>query len=334
MPSVGLQPRPDFAPEYAGQFLTFVVPAPGGCNLKCPFCLVRQRQEINETCLGPEDYTRFIRQSAERQRIAALSIQGYEPLLPESMPYTQAILATGRFLKLPTALVTNGVNLGKMVNQLETLSPDKIAVSLDAASADLHDRLRGVPGTWSAAVKSIERARAVLAPHTSVVVSSVLLPSKPHYLDAMPARLREIGVDRWIVTPLLRVGASQAGGPAGDRARLFHDLTVLQQAADRAQIRLTIDDEFGHLDHDAAGAFQPRLRALHVRTLPRNVDLFRLAPGGHCSRGEDVLKQVSSATPQWRPDMHAGDFLDGLSQYSPAGRDEPMAAGHGMASTQ
>src|SRR5215468_2745907 len=281
MASAGLQPQPEIdinvlTQFITGQFLTFVVPALNGCNLKCPFCLVRQRREITDTNLQPDDLARFIREAAERAPIFAVAVQGYEPLLPESLPYTQAILATGRFLGLPTTFVTNGVELSDAVNLLRTLSPNKIAISLDAASAEIHDRIRGVAGAWAAAVRGIERAIAVLAPRTRLVVSSVLLPSRRHYLDAMPARLREIGIDRWIINPLLRVGVDQAGGPVSDRASLFRDLRILQEAAERAGVRLTVDDEFGHLSHDAASASHPSLRKLHVRALPPGVEIFRL----------------------------------------------------------
>jgi len=311
MAAGGLQPLPEQEPDAAGQFLTFVVPAPKGCNLQCPFCLVRQRREITETCLRPEDFARFVREAAERAPIFAVAVQGYEPLLPESLVYTQAILATGRFLGLPTTLVTNGVKLADAVNLLKTLSPTKIAISLDAASAEIHDRIRGVAGAWAAAVGGIERAIAALAPRTRLVVSSVLLPSRRHYLDAMPARLREIGIDRWIINPLLRVGADEAGGPVGNRASLYRDLVILQEAADRAGVRLTIDDEFDHLRHDAASVSQPSLRGLHVRTLPPNVEIFRLAPSGQCSSGDSILRQVTPETPRWQPSvMHVGDFLE------------------------
>jgi MoaA/NifB/PqqE/SkfB family radical SAM enzyme len=297
-----------------GQFLTFIVPASDGCNLKCPFCLIRQRREITETCLRPNDLARFVREAGERAPIFALAIQGYEPLLPESLPYTQAILATGRFLGLPTSMVTNGVKLGNAVDLLKTLSPDKIAISLDAAAAETHDRIRGVAGTWAAAVAGIKRATDALAPRTRLVVESVLLPSKRHYLEAMPALLREIGVDRWIINPLLRVGRDQAGGPVSDRARLFRDILILQEAADRAGVRLTVDDEFGNLRHDVASAVQPSLRRLHVRTLPLNVEIFRVAPSGQCSTGDGILKQVTPDTPRWQPGtVHAGDFLEMLS---------------------
>jgi uncharacterized Fe-S cluster-containing radical SAM superfamily protein len=85
MASAGLQPQP--MPDSAGQFLTFVVPAPDGCNLKCSFCLVQRRQEVADTRLRPGDFARFIRDVADRAPIFALAIQGYEPLLPESLPY-------------------------------------------------------------------------------------------------------------------------------------------------------------------------------------------------------------------------------------------------------
>src|SRR5262249_39575606 len=123
MASAGLQPQPDFEQDVGGQFLTFVLPA-NGCNLKCPFCLVRQRKEITAAVqLRDDDFARFNREAAEAAPVFAVAIQGYEPLLLESLPYTQAILATGRFLGLPTTLVTNGVRLGDAVSLLATLSP-------------------------------------------------------------------------------------------------------------------------------------------------------------------------------------------------------------------
>jgi len=313
MAASGLQPQRESEPDAAGQFLTFVVPALNGCNLKCTFCLIRQRREITDTCLRPDDFARFIREAAERAPIFAIAIQGYEPLLPESLPYTQAILATGRFLGLPSSLVTNGVKLVDAVNLLTTLSPNKIAISLDAASAEVHDRIRCVAGAWSATVAGIKRAIEVLTPRTRVVVSSILMPSKRHYLDAMPALLRDIGIDRWIINPLLRVGDNQAGGPVAHQDSLYRDLLVLQQAADRAGVRLTVDDEFGHLGHDAASVSQPTLRRLHVRTLPPDVQIFRLTPSGQCSTAADILRQVTPDTPRWQPGaMHASDFLEML----------------------
>jgi len=90
---------------------------------------------------------------------------------------------------------------------------------------------------------------------------------------------------------------------------------ILQEAADSAGIRLTVEDEFGNLHHATASAFQPSLRALHVRTLPPDVEIFRLAPSGQCSTGDGILQQVTSNMPRWQPGaIHAGDFLEVLSE--------------------
>jgi MoaA/NifB/PqqE/SkfB family radical SAM enzyme len=308
-----LQPEPVNEPDSVAQALTFVVPAPNGCNLKCPFCLVRQRREIAETCLRPDDLVRFIREANERAPIFAVAIQGYEPLLPASLPYTQAILATGRLLGLRTTLVTNGVLLADALDLMTALRPSRISISLDAASEDVHDRIRGVAGAWAATITGIRSAVARLTPQTGLAVSSVLLPSKRYYLENLPARLREIGIEHWIVNPLLRVGREDVGGPVDDPKNLLHDLLALQEAADSAGIQLTIDDEFGRLAHYAADICRPELRSIRVQTLPRNVEIFRLTPSAQCSIGEDILRQMTPDAPRWQPGLsHAADFLDML----------------------
>jgi MoaA/NifB/PqqE/SkfB family radical SAM enzyme len=325
--AVGL--LPDFDGEGTGQFLTFVVPAPGGCNLKCSFCLVRQRREAAGDCLQPEDLVRFIREAAERSPIFALAIQGYEPLLPPSLPYTRAVLEAGQSLGVPTTLVTNGVLLREAVDLLATLMPSKIAISLDSDSADIHDRVRGVAGAWTATVAGIKRAVDVLAPRTKVAVSSVLLPSKRHHLEGMPARLQEAGVEEWIVNPLLRFGREEVNGPVGERRSLFRSLLGLKEAADRAAICLKVDDEFDRLDYRSACARHPELGSLEVRTLPTAIDIFRLVPSGRCSVGEDIMRPVTPDLPQWRPGTsHAGDFLETLGGQSRGFRRRLTAAAH------
>jgi hypothetical protein len=119
------------------------VPAADGYNLGCSFCLIQQRGEVTSKYLRPEDFARFIQEAAERSPIFAVSIQGHEPLVPASLPYAQAVLATGRFLGLPTAMVTNGVLLADTLDLLAALAPSKIAISLDAARGGDHVQIRG-----------------------------------------------------------------------------------------------------------------------------------------------------------------------------------------------
>jgi len=297
MASVGLLPSDSSCPSMlpGSKFLTFVLPAPDGCNLVCSFCLIRQRREIGSHILQASDYVHFIRQEAAAFPIYGLAIQGYEPLLPATLPYTQVVLATGRALNIPTGLVTNGALLRGATSLLKSAPPDTLAVSLDAAEPQSHDTLRGVTGAWEATVDGIACAVTEAPPRMEITVNSVLIPSRRALLDGMPALLARLGIRRWIVTPLQKVGANHPGGPVGNRQRLYRDLLLLQDAADREGIRLEVDDELGCLNFELACKWCPALRRLHVRTIPRGVELVRLTPDGRCSTGRDILRRMPPA---------------------------------------
>jgi uncharacterized Fe-S cluster-containing radical SAM superfamily protein len=325
MTAIGLLPDSVGERQCSGHFLTFVVAAPGGCNLSCAFCLVRQRRESGKRSLRPIDLVQFIEEVAERSPIYALAIQGHEPLLPESLPYTEAILTTGQRLNIPTTLVTNGVLLGGAIGLLRTLAPTKIAISLDSASPETHDRVRGVTGAWAVTVRNIKRAVESLAPRTSIAVSSVLLPSRADHLQGMPEQLREIGVKQWSVNPLLRFGPANTNGPVGNRQNLLRDLLGLQEIADQAGIHFSVDDEFDRLGREPAIARQRDFDALRVRTLPPNIEIFRMSPSGQTWNGEDILKQADAGSPRWQPGAdHAGDFLATLSRQAKRRSNRPM----------
>lgn len=304
------------AENAGGRFLTFITPAPSGCNLKCSFCFIRQRGKKSEALLQPHHYVQFICEAAaasEPHTPIALSIQGHEPLLPEARPYTQAILATGALLDIPTGLVTNGTFLKQSADWLATFAPTKIAVSLDAATAAPHDQLRGVAGAFDATVAGIRSAVRVLGPHTKIAVASVLTPkygSEP--LEDMPYLLRALGVTEWLVNPLHRVGRDGVlGGPVGCRQLFYENLARLQDAADSAGITLIIDDELDYLGHDLATIAQPELRRFYVRTIPANVELLRLGPGGEVSAGRGILQAVTDETSRWYPHIEsAGAYLE------------------------
>ena len=231
-----------------GSILTFIVPSSNGCDLACPFCFVGQRGEDEAAMeLDAEDYALFIRRVIEQQDTAAICIQGYEPLLPESFPYTRAILSTGQWLNIPTSLVTNGTHLAQWVDELAVLAPGRISVSLDAADSAAHDKQRGKVGAFASAVEGLRKAVTDLPVETELVVTSVLIPKRRAQLDAMPELLRDIGVKRWVVTALQKVGKDRPGGPVGEREKILADLRILRDQADAAGIDFRVDDEFDGL---------------------------------------------------------------------------------------
>ena len=301
-----------------GAIVTLITPAPNGCNLRCPFCFIRQRGEDRaESVLKPKDYVHFIEQAAAGESVAAFCIQGYEPLLPEAMAYTRAILAAGRRLGVPTSLVTNGVELADAVDEIVALGIAKIAVSIDAADPESHDRQRGMVGAWTAAIDGIGQAVKKLPASTEITVTSVLVPKRRHYLEGMPALLRDLGIKRWVVNALRKIEPGRPGRPWGERSKILGDLVFLQRIANRHGVEFCADDEFDTLRYGDPEQDVAEIEALRVRRLERPSGVFRLLPNGQCSKGREILERVNSGIPQWDPQtMDAGTFIQILQQRS------------------
>jgi len=290
----------------SSNFLTFIIPAADGCNLSCSYCIIAQRQEITRKTLNPKDYVAFIEGAAAHTHISAIAIQGYEPLLPSSLPYSAAILSAGQDLGIPCTLVTNGVHLMSALEPLTKFNPNRIGVSLDATAPERHDKLRGTAGAWAQTTKGIAAAASRFANSgTQLTVISTAMPGHAAYLLEMPALLRNLGVRDWIVNPLMSIGAGKPGEFNGHANRILKDLALFQEAADREGVDLTIDDEFDLLRPCLTEAQLTQYSALNVRKLPPGATISRLLPSGHCSAGKELLSTLSDYAPRWRPENEA-----------------------------
>lgn len=289
---------------------TFVVPAPNGCNLDCPFCIVRARGEAKpgQAVLTVQDYVDFLRAVNDRFAIGVVGLQGYEPLLPESWEYTRAILSQARALGLRTSIVTNGTFLADRVRDLCTLDVDGVTVSLDSADAALHDSTRRTEGAFADTLVGL-RAAAASSLKDRLIVTSVLQPGKRNYLEGVPSLLAELGIQKWVITPLYRIRKSGAGGLADNAEQVLTDTLRLRDLAHEAGVRLLLDDEFGSLnvdDMDASG-----YAAIELRQLKRLDQALRLSPDGSLSTGMEILRPVGSDIARWQPrQTAAGAFLD------------------------
>lgn len=289
---------------------TFVVPARNGCNLNCPFCAVRARREtvIEDVSLGTDDYVRFLDALAAEVCLGAVTLQGYEPLLPESWQCSVALLSAGNQLGVPTALITNGTFLAERVAALEELNVQGVTVSLDSGQAESHDISRRTPGTFTRAVEGLRKA-AVSALRDRMIVASVLQPGKGHYLDSMPELLSQIGVRQWIVTPLYKIRKSDIGGPADDHERIVAEMVRLQRLASGLGIEMLVDDEFGRMT--AKQGKVVNLSDLRLRRMKRIEQILRLSPNGSFSIGSEILRTVNGSTPSWNPAVETAPVFVG-----------------------
>ena len=287
----------DADPTRRGLALTYVVPS-AACDLRCGFCYIEQRREAGQSVLRPRDYVEFLDDVAVTWPVRVSGLQGYEPLLDDSWPYTRAILERSAELGVPTSMVTNGTRLAARVDDLAGLGLRDLTVSLDAATPEVHDRIRGVRGAFARTVDGISQAvrAAVFGPR--LVVASVLLPGKREYLDGLPRRLAALGVRYFGVTPLLAMSAGLPARIAQEHGSLMHDLDALDERCRSVGVTFVVDDELSRFRHRLDGA-----NRLMIHSLERPDRLVRLTPSGACSAGLEVLSPVGPETPVWRPEQ-------------------------------
>ena len=269
---------------------TFVLPAPQGCNLGCPYCVIAQRQEAVDSKLSHLDYLEFLLDILVNFKIGKMSIQGFEPLLPETWPLTKMMLKTACQLGCETSVITNGTYLVDHASELGGFFgiADTLTVSLDSYVADKHDQMRQVSGSFAAAIAGIR----ALAPdfYGSLQVNSVLMPNRAAYLEDMPELLRELGISKWALSPLIQIGDTSSRVPQGRQMRL--DMERLINKAECLGIDVFLSDELRQ--HEGNDLFT----GFYVQTLPRDADVFRLSPDGSCSRGIEILGAASQG-PKW-----------------------------------
>jgi MoaA/NifB/PqqE/SkfB family radical SAM enzyme len=97
-----------------------------------------------------------------------------------------------------TALLTPEV-----VTDLASLRVDAMSLSLDGSTAEIHDRVRGVDGTFDHTVKI---ARHIAGSGMSLQINTLVTADTLADLPAIHARVRDIGADRWSLFFLIATG--------------------------------------------------------------------------------------------------------------------------------
>lgn len=130
------------------------------CNLACGHCYldaVRRKSEAPGE-LSAAEALDVVSQIAAAAPGAMLVLTGGEPLLRPDL--CELVEQAGRKGLLPV-IGTNGVMLDPgRARQLKAAGAAGVGISLDSGRPEFHDRLRGKPGAWAAALAGMRAARA------------------------------------------------------------------------------------------------------------------------------------------------------------------------------
>jgi molybdenum cofactor biosynthesis enzyme MoaA len=156
------------------------------CNFKCDHCYVpllyRKR---------PELATRHVFHILDQLKAAGcfyLGFTGGEPLLrSDALPILSYACRSG----FEVALYTNGSLIdASLARELARLRLNKIDITVPGFSAQVFDRVTGLPGSRQKVFRAIELLHARKVP---LALKSCVLPENPHEIPRIGALARSIG---------------------------------------------------------------------------------------------------------------------------------------------
>lgn len=151
------------------------------CNLACGHCYLDAVQRKSEAPgeLSTEEARRVVAQIAEAAPGAMLVLTGGEPLLRGDL---LLLVTYAQDRGLMPVVGTNGLLLDRdRAAALCAAGAAGVGISLDSAVPDFHDRLRGKPGAWAAALAGMRAARAA---GLALQMQTTLFPDNRGELEA------------------------------------------------------------------------------------------------------------------------------------------------------
>lgn len=121
------------------------------CNLSCVHCYYNSNRKT-ENELTTKEALNIIEQLA-KMKVFEVYLTGGEALLREDWPI---LISRLRQKKIQVGLITNGTQIDRnAAGKLADLKVKWVQVSIDGASPDVHDKVRGLTGGWKKSIAAI-----------------------------------------------------------------------------------------------------------------------------------------------------------------------------------
>ena len=191
------------------------------CNLRCQHCRAIPEAERSRTELTTAEGMQLIDQLAEVTK-PVLILSGGEPLY---RPDIFDLAAHGCDRGFRMALATNGTLVDRAIaRRVRTAGFSRVAVSLDGAIAETHDRFRRLPGSQARALEGLRHLREE---GVSIQINSTIARHNVAELPRMLDLAVSLGADALHIFMLVPVGcgvtiADREMLPADEYERVLH----------------------------------------------------------------------------------------------------------------
>jgi len=165
------------------------------CNLRCIHCDIREAPERYSNIIKNEFSTEEIKEivdSLKSMGTSYISISGGEPFIRKDIyEVIQYIKEKGLGLHISS----NGTLITKEdAKRINDLGLDAISISLDAITPELHDKIRGVNGTFNRTVNAIKYL-VDYKKHTQVGISPIITDLNLEELPRLVDFANDFGID-------------------------------------------------------------------------------------------------------------------------------------------
>lgn len=177
------------------------------CLLACMHCRAKAIRKALPSELNHDQGIALIDQLIEfGEPYPALLLTGGDPLMrADFFDLIEYAKKLGIYVAV-AASVTPKLN-ESTIAQMKELGVDIMSVSLDGGTPGTHDRLRGVPGTWSATIQALQLARAS---GLRAQINTTVMRSNIQELPDIFHIVKGTGAVAWEVFFLIRTGRGAA----------------------------------------------------------------------------------------------------------------------------
>jgi len=198
------------------------------CNLRCRMCPFWRRPD--EKLLTVEEEVKMM-DSLKKAGVVFMGFEGGEPLLRRDI--AQILMESSK--RFHTSMVTNGWLLKTKIHEIKDYL-DFVFVSLDGPE-EVHDKIRGITGSFKRAVEGIIEAKKYLG----VAISHTIMSENLDHIQEMVKLAQKLGVG---LSVQVAYNYSTAEKLSPQKERLRRTLELLLQLKRRGAPIVESEDYF------------------------------------------------------------------------------------------
>lgn len=140
------------------------------CNLRCQHCYNHWKSDKSTTAVPANSYRKTFKlldYLLQHTNVKNIVFTGGEPTLAER--FTELVLHT-KLAERKVTLITNGNGPEAIYRQLATMRIDQCEISIHSSNPEIHDRITGIPGSWTKAISTLQLMLASGITVTPIIV--------------------------------------------------------------------------------------------------------------------------------------------------------------------